>query len=254
MSIPPPPFDLPFDGSAPPASTAPGTRTNFSSRNTYSNLSDDEDSEDELIRATNNIRLEATSEEEPAVSIQSRYLRIRVILLIADCLRNQAIQAQKVRADSAEDRVKKYEDIRQHWTEGWKLLEATTVELDSWIVIELTEDLDNIPDHHDIDQLRNLLENLSITKEDTEREKAKAIEFLARRLDTLQKKLNPMLRERDEVKRNFGEQSWKNNPDPKFDYAEKRREWEEEVKLIELTIETLVELKLVTRQEPMISV
>lgn len=280
MSISPPPFDLPYDGTSPSsnrpanAAPAPANRTSsrsraaqlyanrenqpahgrFESANAYADLNEDDDtnSDDDLIQLTNQLHLEDSTADnangKPTVTIQSRYLRVRIIILIADFIRDKAITAQKVSAPTAAEKVRKYEDIRTYWSEAYELLHATSIELGEWFALYFSYDGEDnmmIPmkDQHDLNQLRSLIDNFKSVQEHTEEEKDKAMSILERRLDTLQKKLNPMLRERDEVKSQVGERKWKENPDPKFDYAEKRKEWEEELAEIMKTIQTLEDLK-----------
>ena len=58
-----------------------------------------------------------------------------------------------------------------------------------------------------------------------------AVEKQIKRLNDF---LFPLLRDRDEVKRKIGEVKWTNNPAPKQDYAERRRQSEEQLKLLEI--------------------
>jgi hypothetical protein len=44
------------------------------------------------------------------------------------------------------------------------------------------------------------------------------------------RKLQPQWQDRDSVKNVIGEERWKNNPEPKNNYAEKRRALEEETR------------------------
>jgi hypothetical protein len=290
MSIPPPPFDLPYDGTSPsnkrpsnaaPTPSAPPSTSNrpssrsraaqlyakregqtsaahsrFESTNAYADLNDEDDddedgtnSDDELIQLTNQLHLNDGT-TEPKITIQSRYLRVRIIILIADFLREKAVGAQKQSAATGAEKVRKYEDIRTYWSEAYELLFATSIEIGEWFALYYSYDGHDtmvmpMKDQHDKEQLHLLIDNFKNVQEDTEKKKDIAVSYLERRLDVLQKKLNPMLRERDEVKSQVGERRWKENPDPKFDYAEKRKEWEEELAEVTKTIQTLEELKFV---------
>mmetsp|Transcript_888 Transcript_888/g.1903 ORF Transcript_888/g.1903 Transcript_888/m.1903 type:complete len:444 (+) Transcript_888:221-1552(+) len=58
----------------------------------------------------------------------------------------------------------------------------------------------------------------------------------------LMRKLRPQWESRDEVKQRLGEDRWKNNPHPKYDYAKQRQSLEEELKKIRIAMGSLEEL------------
>jgi hypothetical protein len=50
------------------------------------------------------------------------------------------------------------------------------------------------------------------------------------------------LNDRDKVKASIGEESWKNNPAPAQSYAERRRQWEEDLRVISAALASIQEL------------
>jgi len=132
--------------------------------------------------------------------------------LIADYLRNKAITAGKLPNSEG---TKKGEVIHAYWTNVCELLEETSKEVSQWFTISLTYDLADtssaaslsllvLPDYHHAVQLHETLENLQITIANAKMEKDRALSYLSRRLELLEKKLSPMLRERDDVKKITG--------------------------------------------------
>lgn len=55
----------------------------------------------------------------------------------------------------------------------------------------------------------------------------------------LLRKLEPQWESRNEVKERVGAERWKNNPNPKNDYAEQRREYEDRLRAVRLALEAL---------------
>mmetsp|Transcript_25425 Transcript_25425/g.37695 ORF Transcript_25425/g.37695 Transcript_25425/m.37695 type:complete len:416 (-) Transcript_25425:148-1395(-) len=55
----------------------------------------------------------------------------------------------------------------------------------------------------------------------------------------LLRKLEPQWQSRDEVKRHMGDDRWKNNPNPKFDYAKMRQEWEQRYRDVQGALQVL---------------
>jgi hypothetical protein len=51
-----------------------------------------------------------------------------------------------------------------------------------------------------------------------------------------------MIRDRNEVKFSMGEEKWTNNPEPKQTYAMKRKQWEEDKKLLIAAMEVVQQL------------
>lgn len=96
-----------------------------------------------------------------------------------------------------------------------------------------------VHDNHNIIQLYDFMNIYDILLNDTDRHKAQSLQYLKRRLIYASEKLNPMIQERNQVKRRIGEVRWTSNPAPKFDYAERRLKWEQDVRNISEAINIL---------------
>lgn len=59
----------------------------------------------------------------------------------------------------------------------------------------------------------------------------------------LEQRLLPQWESRDEIRERLGERKWKNNPNPKMDYAVKREQDEEELHEVERALEVMEEVK-----------
>lgn len=234
------------DGSIPsskvtsiPSEQLPGTQLDTLS-NQFSDLSMDSDDEAEshsdLTLSTN------TDMSQDTTSIQVRYLKIKVICGIAELYRREALQAQK---------DKNYVDVKNHWVSAWKTLHHCSTDIDRWYAILCS--YPNIADDpsivlsnkHDAVQLLELFAGLQLLSEDTEREKNGTLRYLRKRLQYTMEKLNPMLKERNEVKAKIGEKQWKDNPDPKQSYAERRAQWEKDFKDLSEAVEAIEPLGFV---------
>lgn len=92
----------------------------------------------------------------------------------------------------------------------------------------------------DYDELIEMAHGLSIATEHCE---AKLTEFKQKaelRRQRVFERLNPQLRERDNIRDNvFGPERWTNNPNPRQDYAERRRLLEEEMRDLEAALHDL---------------
>lgn len=67
---------------------------------------------------------------------------------------------------------------------------------------------------------------VAVSIESLTKERDRFIHLSKKEEAVLLRKLGPQWESRDEVKHSWGEQRWKNNPNPKFDYAKLRREFE----------------------------
>lgn len=67
---------------------------------------------------------------------------------------------------------------------------------------------------------------VAVSIESLTRERDRFIHLSRREEAFLLQKLEPQWESRDEVKRSWGENRWKNNPNPKFEYAKQRRDFE----------------------------
>jgi hypothetical protein len=85
---------------------------------------------------------------------------------------------------------------------------------------------------------------LQIVRDDTQTSKYKAEQKVKNRIQFNRKKLEPLLRDRDEVKNRLGPERWYNNPHRKNDYAEKRKQWEMDLRELEQAEEIMIALTL----------
>jgi hypothetical protein len=205
-----------------------------------SNSDSDEDEDDEEDH--NKITSEGQDNAAPAPEVQCRYLIVRVICSIAENYRNEAVTAQ---------REKDYVSVRVKWLSAWNELMTCQANIDEWCaLLYIKSDACNadpfaissssppLPKKHNRAQLVELFQALQLLIQDTERQKELALAQLYKRIQFVNAKLNPMLRDRNSVKVSMGEEKWNNNPEPKQTYAEKRKQWEED--LASLTEATLV--------------
>ena len=175
--------------------------------------------------------------------IQTRYLLVRVYCSIAENFRNEGVSSQK---------SKDYENCKSMWSLALNTLKLCEEDIAEWYAMlylrsneldmdpfDITGSPSGLPDKHDRDQLVDLFKALHLLIEDTERQKEKTLAQLSRRMQYVAEKLNPMLRARDDVKSVLGDDKWKNNPEPKFDFAIRRKEWEEEMKALSSAVNFL---------------
>ena len=212
------------------------------SRNAFEALTEDDDNEALVPVAAG--RLKGLQVRETPTSkrpIQTRYLIIKILCGIAEFERMAAVNAQK---------AKDFNEMKEGWEAAFNTLKLCRhntderINTDTWYAILLDQELNGtlaqaLPDKHDKTQLQELLFGYNILCDNVEEEKRKAINFMTKRLQYNLQKLNPALVERDQVKQKVGEYQWTHNDAPKLTYAEKRKAWEEEVKVLTLVLESL---------------
>lgn len=238
--------------------------TNLNSNNMYTEL--DNESEDTSSEITAEDQPKTFKESVTNVTIQTRYLIIKIKCSITESFRKDAIQAQK---------AKNYDAMEYLWIQAWNEINSDQSLYDEWYSILLAHDMNighvsappssevysftespyeinsntplpptiKIAKQHDWTQLRDLFRGLRILIEDTLRERNRAVSFLTNRVNALMAKLDPLLRDRNAVKAKIGNENWKSNPNPKQTYAERRKAWEQELEVIcrvKDTIERLV--------------
>jgi hypothetical protein len=189
------------------------------------------------------------------ITMQSRYLFGRVICGIAEFLRGEAVRLERERdyAGSSLNWTESYDQLfafaNSHvfiWASGfYESIHEDILILDHFSIDEYFSD-PNAPtvifDMHNIRQLFEFLNGYEILLMDTERHKNTSLQYLLDRAQFVREKLHPMLQSRDIAKEKMGVDRWKNNPNPKFDFAAARREWEEELRRINEGIELLERL------------
>ncbi len=104
--------------------------------------------------------------------------------------------------------------------------------------------------HHDYDQLTDLFNTLRILVEHTDRFRRRAIHDLERERDSVDRRLSELRGDRDSVKVRFGEERWRNNPNPRMDYATQIIQLREQLNKINDCISELERLTFEAPQEP----
>jgi hypothetical protein len=228
----------------PPRMSAQGEMSQPDDTSTLSNAfsalhMDDSISDDESKKGRDE---GAPTDEEPAgPSVQTRYLHIKLICRYVECIRHEAEIAQ---------RDKMYLNMQRLWEEAWNTLFDCQVSIDEWYAVLCAFSSpddgasygDVLPDRHDRAQLEELFAGLQLLVDDTERHKESTLKFLLKRRGFTLQKLYPMWNDRDKVKASIGEESWKNNPAPAQSYAERRRQWEEDLRVISAALASIQEL------------
>ena len=155
--------------------------------------------------------------DEHRRSIQWRYLKVRIICGMVDSIRKEAFEAH---------REKNYAIMKIQWINAYNTLSECLRGIDPWLSMLQSK---HFADQHNEDQLRELFEGFLLLAEDTEKHRDEALHLLEKRRNFLDRKLTPMLQSRDKAKESYGKQKWKENPSPKMDYAERRKQWEDEL-------------------------
>ncbi|CAB9506878.1 expressed unknown protein [Seminavis robusta] len=92
-------------------------------------------------------------------------------------------------------------------------------------------------------QLGDDAQVVMIALEHATRERQQYEGFAARRLEYLQNRLAPQWESRDEVKARLGRDRWENNPRPKNDYSQMRKDNERELRALEVAMGRLETIK-----------
>lgn len=205
-------------------------------------LINDDSSVESETDAGRQMGMESNTNDDESIKVQVRYLKVRVLCGIAETYRNQAMSAL---------REKDYVNVRVMWQLAWNTLISCQENIDEWwaLLCNLNDDpfstssqLPKLSKKHDRVQLVELFDALHILIEDTERERENALVQISKKLEFIERKLNPMIRDRNEVKISMGEEKWTNNPEPKQTYAMKRKQWEEDKKLLIAAMEVVQQL------------
>lgn len=274
-SIPPPVrLGKPHDNDKHKIESTGRQQSVFEMSNAFSALFDDD--EDDLVdkkkkRQAGN-KNNKKDQKKPAAStamtgdtkaMQVRYLAIRTQCGLAEAYRIEANEHEEQRA---------WNEVATFWSEAYELLNRTVIHMDPWLAICINDEINgaeaNVADEsnkrgsrrrkrnvdknsvvvpvdgHDLKQLDNLLDNVHLVKEDTEREREFALERMQKELQHIVLKLQPLRQDRDVVKARVGENRWKNNPAPKMTYAERIIALAQEKKALEEAIDSVQMLML----------
>ncbi len=163
--------------------------------------------------------------------VQVRYLIFHGECRLAELIRISAIQ---------EANHKRWVESAQFWSQAYDHLHRVQTEADPFFTISIAfEPNSDLPDDHDYHQLQDLFEKLNLVREHTEQARDRAIAVMEHRLTAIDRQLNPLQRDRDEVRESMGESVWRSNPRPKRDFARMREPLEEELRALRQAIDIL---------------
>jgi hypothetical protein len=175
--------------------------------NPFSSLRDDsdDDGDDSSDDDVNNDDFTFNSDiidNDNYISTQSRYLIVKIKSYIADQIRQEAIELEK----SYEASV--YIKIAALWQLAYLKLNELIISTDAWWAILIDTNINyrsgKLSDDHIKHSLSELHEGLQILKDDTDTEKDRTMNRLTIIFQRISEKLNPMLSERNQVKKKFG--------------------------------------------------
>lgn len=208
-------------------------------------------------------------------SIQARYLAVKIICSKVECLRNNAVSALRNREYkqlrlcwhsawstlfSCQQNIDQWYAILCQYSDNPDAPIPASVALNSAFGLPSehantgisgaagapgsagVQAQQQLPDLHNLGQLQELFAGIELLSFDTEREKQKSLVGLQKSLDAVNKKLAPMLEDRDSAKARFGEDKWTSNPAPKQTFVERRRGLEKEHRDITAAMEQLQQL------------
>jgi hypothetical protein len=203
---------------------------------------DDDDDDNESDNNTNNdddnltFNSDLIAHDENDISIQSRYLTVKIKSFICDSIRKEAIDLERTNEASV------YIKIAALWQLAYLRLNEVIISTDEWWAI-LIDNKVVLRDKHNKRDLEELNEGLQILRDDTIAEKDRTMHRLNIIFQRINEKLNPMLTERNDVKKKFGLWKWTHNEQPKLDYAEKRAKLEQDHKDLTHCINVLANLE-----------
>ena len=172
---------------------------------------------------------------------QIRYLIVEVECGIAEAHNIQAIRERR--------RTRDWAAMAEHHELAFNLLHTVLMSVDPWFgaLIQADDgDSTQLTMHrHSYRLLGDVIKSTRLVRDHTEEARDKAVLDCHRRIEQLNQALFPEYEERDAAKERFGgEEKWKANPAPKYDYAEARRAKEQELRVLEESVERLNALLL----------
>lgn len=204
--------------------------------NFYGNLADESDVEDNV--SPRKIELKSDNEIIESKKTQIRYLIVRIKSEIVECHRNEAIQYSNHPVD--------WNQSSEHWQKSYNILNSVLLSIDDWYIQLIQYDESNggiIDNSHDFNELKAIFLNLNILTEHTEMKLNYTLDKLQNEMKKLHEKLRPKLQDRDNAKSRIGFKKWENNPNPKFDFAMRRKDDEESLKLLLTVHQNLSQLQ-----------
>jgi hypothetical protein len=167
---------------------------------------------------------------------QWRYMRIQCICFLAELLMLGAIHAEN------------WLDKATLWSEAYDEANKGIIEMDPWRAIYMHAEEQGFEarllEHHNRGALEQLFVNMDTVRDHMSKEKEKAIGMMHKRINYLLGRLRPEWSDRDAAKSRMGEDKWKNNPSPTFEFAKRRELNEKELKELREAVECLESLRL----------
>jgi hypothetical protein len=219
------------------------------STNRYAMLSDYEvsESEDEervdAAKLTKGIAkmtvVKSASPPKNEIGAQNRYIRVKVIVTIVECLRQSANKHGSQRH---------WRLAAEFWQMAYDQINELTIELkpvyDFSVLVLKNLSSEQLPDGHEQEQLTEVFTSVEILQSDTQSNLERAIRDFTRELEAIQSKLDVLTRSRDEMKRKLGDRWKKGNDKPRSDRAVARLELERESEEIVLSLDMMQLLKV----------
>jgi hypothetical protein len=199
---------------------------------------DDDDSsseEEEDSHAGKTAASSSISSAVPAVPlILTKHILAEVKCALAEATRNAAVAAQK---------QKNYNDYMNYWCDAYDIMNDILACTDPWAA-ELADKGAKREKVQNPALVKEIVEGVSVLREDTVREKDNSIGRLYQRQEFLVRKLSPQITDRNAAREEIGEEKWKSNPAPKHTYAERRMLTEKELHDVSIAINTIEPLVL----------
>eukprot|EP00037_Helgoeca_nana_P022210 m.226253 g.226253 ORF g.226253 m.226253 type:complete len:275 (-) comp25927_c0_seq1:148-972(-) len=173
--------------------------------------------------------------DKVSTTSQLRYLVVNV----------QGLRAEIMMMQSDKDRDKrKWESMLEGVETAFELIDRLLQKTDDWSAILVHSQVNGGPmlAFHCSDLLKQQLDALDLIRDHARECCNKAREKCQLEHDKLDRRLYPLWEERDEVKDSIGHKKWTTNPEPKNDYAEKRRQNEEELEELIKVLQRLNDL------------
>ena len=165
----------------------------------------------------------------------------------------QCVEAELILAEARDaDRMESWAVLAARVTEAFVAINGVLEDRDEWMALlfQYREDWDlqcfNAAGHS-LSLLRQLMEAIDLVRDYAEDQRDASLRKCERKREALQRVLRPQHEDRDAAKARYGgQEAWASNAAPKLDFAERRREAEDELRAINAAIEVLEDLALDT--------
>ena len=178
--------------------------------------------------------------------VQSETSQIRYLIVEVEC---GIAEAHNIQALREHRRTRDWAAMAEALELAFNFLRAVLISADPWNAVLLQADDGDSTQltmhRHSHRLLGDVINAVDLVRDHTEEARDKAVLACHRRIEQLNQALFPEYEERDAAKERFGgEEKWKANSAPKYDYAEARRAKEEELRVLEESVERLNALLL----------